>query len=305
MHLHGRRRERGYGALWVFVLLALMAVGVAGLLIAEDTKNKSAPFWILGVCLPLMALVLWIEVRRDDFTAAKWVGFYSLATSVVTGLAVLNGGPGHPIAGATALLTMIVATGCGVYVFRTQRAKEILPNVLRNTFGAAAIREVMGVQFVAQPGTVTVSSGGAFDVEVLAQNCWDAQRTFTVKLKPEVRISFNRKRILVPNDASITLEGGEVGKLVIHCIAESGASGDHLVRVLPNTSGSAGIRVRKWRAAEVTSQIPAWVTLVGPLLGFIAWGGGMKIRVAVQPAQVPGPESGEPSHKTETLWRPG
>lgn len=285
--------------------MAMFMLGISSIEFTIDRPADATMLGIFWVSLGLAAFGLLVEARRDLYTFCIFATVFGVIAAIITGSVVVYGVDPHPVAGVVAVLTGAGSLACVIYLVRTQYGSEILPNVLRTEFADLPVHEVDGVQFVASQSAAELPVGGVLEIRVVVQNCWDRERTLVFRLKPERRITLNSAGLLFDRSACITLGPAEVGVLSIPIVAEANANGRYSLMAQPRVQGDGGARVRRRRAPELSSQIPAWMTALGALGGILVWGGGMPFKVVVRQSahSEPGPVSALPV-QTEILWQP-
>jgi len=301
-----RETEQGYVVVWILIVLSLLTAAFASMeFVVDERPPNPTMYWVFAISMLFAAFTMLVEAKRDLHVFCLFAAFAAFVTGIVTGAIALMGMKPHPVAASVAILCGIVIVLCLVYVFKNQYGKETLPNILREHFSQAAIFEVEGLQFAATQSNKEIPAGQGFEIQAFVQNCWDSERTFTFGLKAETRLSLNKAGLKFCKDPTVVLPGGAVAVISIPVLADPNAKGKHTLTAMPKVVGSGGLRVRRRRAQGYSSGIPAWLTLLGPLFGFIAWGGGMKFRANIlRNKQGEGVIEQLPEIATEIIWKP-
>lgn len=302
-----RQAEGGYVLVWVLVVLGLLAAGIGSIEFTVDSRPQNPTMHaIFALGAVVAALGMFAEARRDLYAFCGFGLVAAFIAGLLTGAVALLGTRPHPIAAGVSVVAWLGFVACLVYLLRIQFARDTLPDLLRKEFAPSAIYEVGGVQFAVRQSRTELAAGERFYVRVVAQNCWDRERHLTFVLDPELRVSLNRAGLKVPKEAKLRLPGGAVAVLTIPVEAESKAKGAYSLVARPKVSGSGGTRVRRRRAQAPSTRIPPWITALAALGGVLAWGGGMRLEVAVaqrRDGDVPVP--GSPLEaETEVVWQP-
>lgn len=298
-----RGMARGIAVIWLLVILALSAFGMLAATSGLPPRAGSTAAWVMGIATVVTLASILVELRRDAFAASRPLGLFAGSVAATGAFAVLSGAPANPLTlGLTAGAVLVTALAWGLRA-RTQRAASPWPNHLVERFGAAAVREVRGVQFVVQPSRLTARSGEAFTLALVAQNCWDTPRTLTIALATEATFAEGRSPVRLPPAAQLVLGPGEVGQLVLRGAAVEAAVGEHRLRVKPSVAGEGGARLRPWRAPEVKPTVDVAMDLLTLFGGFSLGEDGLTLSVKLDgaaPAAVPGP----PTATAQSLWKP-
>lgn len=298
--------ERGYAVVWVLVTVALFALAMTGIAFTSDSPTPAPAYLIFGAALGVAALGLYVELKRDAYVFSMFAVLFGSVTAMITGSVALLGQERHPVAVLVALLTTATVVASVVYILRMQYGREILPNLLRQEFPRSAIYEVDGVQFAATFGAGELEPENGLAIRVVAQNCWDVPRTLVFGLRSERRISFNKAGAHFPPEPSLVIPGASVAVLTIPVVMHPNANGRYALLADPRVQGSGGTRVRRWRAQGLNSSIPTWLTAIGPFLGFLVWGGGMKFKFQVRGTKGNADvEVSVPPPTEEVVWTPG
>jgi hypothetical protein len=309
-----RPNESGYAMVWILVVMALLVAAFTGARFADDDRPpSSASNLVFAAGLGIAALGLFAEAKRNLYAFSGFMTVVGFVTGMITGAVALMGSGPHPVAAAVAVLSVLTVIACVVFLVRTEYGREKIPNILRQQFHRSRIYEVDGVQLVPGQSQTEVNAGEQFEIRVVAQNCWDKERTLMFRLKSATRISTNKAGVKFPSEGKVTLPPGAVAALTIPVVAEPGAKGRYRLIASPKVSGEDGRRVRRWRAQAWPTHIPAWLTLLlaaGGVLGgqghvLLAWGGS-ELKVRVHPANQPAVGTTTPLDvQTEIVWQPG
>jgi hypothetical protein len=295
---------RGLAVIWLLVILALSAFGMLAATSGLPPPAGSTAAWVMGIAAVVTVASILLELRRDAFAASRPLGLFAGSVAATSVLALLSGAPANALTvGLSAGASLVTALAWGLRA-RNQRAACPWPNHLVERFGPATVREVRGVQFVVQPSQLTVRSGDAFTLEVVAQNCWDTPRTLTIALATEATFAEGRSPVRLPPAAQLVLGPGEVGQLLLRGAAVAAAVGEHRLRVQPSVAGQDGARVRKWRAPEVKPTVDVAMDLLTVFGGFSLGEDGLTLSVKLVGAA---PEA-DPAPATaiaQSVWRPG
>lgn len=298
-------RNWGYAALWWLVAIASIVAGVTSIDFTRDRPAEPAAVATFFLSTTVAALGLLVQARHDRYAFAMFSTVLAFVTGLFTGAVALLGEDPHPVAAAVALLALAALFGSVRYLVRSQFGREVLPNVLRERYDRALIHEVDGVQFVAEYGPHEPMAGAAVGIRVVVQNCWDAKRTLVFGLKTETRIALDRAGLHYAPEPRVEVPGASVVALTIPVLVHPRAKGRFTLLVSPRVEGTGGTRVRSWRGKAIGTRIPWWLTAIGPLFGFLVWGGGIKLRIRVQ--QHPQPfdlQLVAPEPSTQLVWAP-
>ncbi len=201
------------------------------------------------------------------------------------------------------LVVALLAVLVGGLRRRTVAPEDELPNLLLERFGADAILELAGVQFVVLGPQAPVAPGGASMVLIEAQNGWSTPRTLTVGLVPELRLARSRSRFAVPAPTGIELPAGAYARILLPIHAPVDAPGTHPILVLPGVTGKGGRRLRRWQARPYMLTIPPTASGLRAAFGSLAAAGsGLRVRTMV--AGVPAAVAGPPSASATLVWAP-
>src|SRR6516165_6448981 len=126
-----------YGALQVCTLsLYLITGGHDVIITGEPTTSKLIVLTIIGLALPLMAVVGWLVSRsRSGRTRA---GIATIAVVVVACVAATVGGPTQLLQEAVVVAAVLILTGCGVGSVVAWAVRMMLSHLA--TAGALAVR---------------------------------------------------------------------------------------------------------------------------------------------------------------------
>ena len=62
----GKQNERGYTAVWVVVIIALIALAISSIELTVDDRPKNPTMlWVFGISAFVAAVGLFIEAKRD------------------------------------------------------------------------------------------------------------------------------------------------------------------------------------------------------------------------------------------------
>ncbi len=180
------RREGGYAALWILIIVALC--GVAGLAIASLEPDTEIPILPVAGCVGVVAIGFFVELRYDRYEFFKNAGFIALVGAAGCGLVAGLGQASHPLALASSVVLGVSCIGAFVTSYRMAHAEEVVPNALLEIFDKSELSEIGGVQFASTHSDLQVPAGGEMTVTVHAQNGMDAERSFEIRLKPRADI---------------------------------------------------------------------------------------------------------------------
>jgi hypothetical protein len=279
-----RKKSRGHLVVWLLVVMASMSAGISSIAFARDEGVSLSVLLTFFASLAVAAVGLYLEGKHDFCRVAPFIAVVAVITALITGATAGFGEQSHPLAAGVAVLAGLTTVFCFGYLAFTQMRKEPLPNILRERFGRDHVYELDGVQFVAFRSRDELSAGDALEITVFAQNCFNAPRDFVFGLSQETRLSLNKAGYQFAKEAKLELGPAQVMAMTIIAVATGQAKGQYSLLASPKVSGSGGTRVRHWRAKALSRPIPIWLTAIGPLLGFIAWGGGMRFKTRVRPA---------------------
>jgi protein-S-isoprenylcysteine O-methyltransferase Ste14 len=273
-----QRREGGYAALWVLIIIALLGVG--GLAIASMQPDTEIPLWMVAGCVGVAAIGLVAELRYDRYEFSKNTAFMAAVGSMGCGSVAVFGEQSHPVALASAIALGATCVGCLVAVFRISRAEEVLPNALLETFDKSELLEIKGVQFATTHSDLLVPAGGELVVCAHAQNGMDQERTFEVRLKPRADIG-KRGHLAFDKVATLALPPGAAGMLTIPVAVHPKARGTYPITVEPSVKGSGGERLRVFRAPAFSQKVGGGTQLLALFFGIFVWGGGLTLKLKV------------------------
>jgi hypothetical protein len=298
-----RRRESGYGAVWVLVLLALFGSLMIGV-IAHD--EPATPWWVGGCLVAAMLGTVW-EFRRDPFEAASITAVIAFIVAFFSGLPVFLADEPLPF-GLWALFlgSTGVGVGCWVYRARVYNATDVLVNPLLDRFSRSTIREQDGIQFVTWTDRQDLVAGGRFNVHVMAQSCWDEPRMFGIKLLQE---SIGRKWMVIHEaQPEVEIAGGEAVLMSIPVLTHPKAKGHAQLSLAPVVRGQGGTRVRRFRAQTFQGRASgSWLQVVALALmvGVFVSGGGTVFRIKIRRGDKnAAPPEGPLPMEVETVYSP-
>ncbi len=292
---------RGHAALFV---LAAIALGTALVLAGAAMDGPLSPEseLVLAAAAALGLLALGIELRHDDHDAAMFGAIAALFGLLVFGAGALLGRRHHPVAAAGAVLCAAAFAGAFVHLFRLQRARELVPDVLGEAFEGVVV-ETDGVQWaVVEPDTFATAAYPA-PLEVHLQNAHDGVREVVVHAEPP-------RGLVVPARAPVRLAPLEVGVLTLPVAALPDVKGDHALRLWIEASGG-GRRVRRQRRRYA----PRRLSLAFRALGVVAalanpfelariFRAEHGVRVRLSALALEGPREPRPGTPTfRSLWR--
>lgn len=299
-----RTSARGYVVVWVLVVLSLVTAGLTSVAFTRDGPIALETFLVFGIAAGIAALGLRIEAKRDLYAFSMVATVATFITAVITGSVALLGQQPHPVAGGVAIVATSALAACVYFLISTQYGRENLPNVLRERFHPSVIYELDGVQFVSAWAPEELSAGDGLLIRVFAQNCWDAPRTLTFGLKAGTRLSLVKEGLHFQASPEVTIPGAAVVLLTIPVVAHARAKGRYTLLAKPRVAGEGGTRVRRWRGKALGMRIPLWLTALGPLIGFVAWGGGITIKVRVAEGKRASEPVRTPESLSEIVWCP-
>lgn len=295
---HRQRREGGYAALWVLILLALL--GVSGFAFASMAPDMEMPIpWVLG-CVVVAAIGLGIEARQDFYEFCRFAGFFAFVGAMGCGLVVGLGEQSHPVAFVSAIALGLTSIAAAVASHRISSAEEILPNLLLDQFAKSDLSELGGVQFRLTHSDIRVHAGGEFLVKIHAQNGMDTERTFELRLKRPIEIG-RGGHLAFDKEARMILPAGAAGTLTIPVAVHTKARHSYSIDVDPKVIGSGGNRLRVYRARAFSQKVSGGAQMLGLLGGFLISGGGFTIKLKVSknknwknmPVDEPSPSASE------------
>ncbi len=287
-------------AVWVLVLLAL----IGALYAAELSERDARGHFLMLACTTAAAFGIVTAFRRDAFAACKVTAMVAFITAGFAGVAIFLLDERGEGVQATLLGCSCFGLACVAYRARAYRAVDRLPNLLLDEFGRGAIRELDGIQFVAWASSEEVTAGDSFDIHLMAQSCWDTERTLQVKIVQEFvgkssAVSFEKR-------ASLVLGGGEVALLRIPVRTNPGARGSVRLALKPRVTGQAGTRIRRFRARSFEKRISgSFLQFAFFFMGFAAGGGGIAFTMRIHKGDPTDPAQYDPlPPEIETLYRP-
>jgi hypothetical protein len=290
--------DRGHLLFYAALTIAIVTLLVAGILMAGAAQGGQATSDAVGpyAAAALAALlVLGGGFRRNLPAASGYCAVWCLLAALMPALYAIFDTSPHPVAAGVAGLLGVAFVAC---VALPRLLSPRYPDVLAARFGKRAVGEHEGIQFLhVAPASVCAGEWCSFSVHL--QNCWDAPRTFVLRLEPPA----NQVGLLrFPREAKAELRGLEVGVLSIPVWADGNARpGPVQIRASPSTSGWRGRRRRTAHAREVEEKVSTTKTVAWALGGALAGhvhihvGGGfsMETQVSAPVARQPvGPEDG-------------
>lgn len=274
----GRRREGGYGVMWVLVIVGVVVL--CGLVLAGLDPDKPAPVgWILG-CSLLVAGGLALEARRDLYEFCKGTGALALIGAVVCGFGLLLLDEISPGLAATTLGLAVLGGVLLVGWYRLAHAEEVLPDALAEHFEKGSLMELSGVQFGVTHSDLQVPAGGELVVSLRAQNGMDADRSLELRLKPRKDIG-RGGHLAFDKVAVLELPPGAAGVVSVPVTVHPKARGTYRIGVEPKVKGGGGRRLRVFRARPFTHRVSGGMQVLALFAGIFVWGGGMNLKLQV------------------------
>jgi len=292
------RREGGYAALWILIIVALC--GVAGLAITSLEPGTEIPMPLVAGCVGVVAIGFFVELRYDRYEFFKNAGFIALVGAAGCGLVAGFGQASHPLALASSVVLGVCCIGAFVTSYRMAHAEEILPNALLEIFDKSELSEIGGVQFGSTHSDLQVPAGGEMTVTIHAQNGMDAERSFEIRLKPRADIG-KGGHLSFDKLATLELPAGAAGTLTIPVSVHPKARGSYPITVEPRVKGSGGERLRVFRARAFSQKVSGGMQFLALFMGMFVWGGGLTITLKVaknkqwkdMPVEEPSPSQAE------------
>lgn len=245
---------------------------------------------------------------HDIYQFCRRAPFFGFTTAVIAAGVVFFAEESHPIAATLAVVCTAASVACLIYLYRQHTGEQRYPHFLRERFSEREIAEFKDVQFVVSASDEVIRAGDSLTIDVFAQNCTDAPRTLMMKLKRQGRVSLNFAGFLLDKDPSIELPPFSAGRMTIPMVSHPKARGQYRWDVTPKVTGRGGRRVLRWRARAFGPRVSGLLSLVLLPFGFLVWGGGLSITVAVKKSGTPpGPfdATAIPASQSTVLWTPG
>lgn len=272
-----------------------MGGAIIGVAVSKPRPSAAALLFTLG-CAAIAGVILRVEGRRDldaVLTMAAAVFVLTFLVIVVYVMAALR--PGG-LAKISAVLTAVGAVACVVATWRRQRSSSsAFPNVLRASAPKDQIYETDGVQFA---GFFTRGGGGRpHFATIVLQNSFDARRKVTLRFDG----AGHAKYLRFHPTHSVELGAAEVARVVLPVVTPT-YPGTYGLYFSLSVQGTAGKRVRLWRAQEASHRTTATETVALMAVGVLKWGGGIRFIAGPLPddlwaAPLPAPV-------IESIWRP-
>jgi hypothetical protein len=221
------------------------------------------------------AIFLSVEARRDLYPFAQFMLvtlLFPLTFAIAAYLvAESEVGRARAVGGGVACV-LGIAAAVGV-LWHEHHAKDVVPDVLFERFGADSVFEIDGVQWVVERGPAEVAQGAW--VEIFLQNCVAAERSVTVTLEDVTGLFKRRGSLAMPPPDPVSLGPGEVGALWVPVRAGPRPAREALLYVSVRARGARGQRVRKRRARAASERVKLGFQLFALLGGHLMWGGGV------------------------------
>jgi hypothetical protein len=277
-----------------FLALCTFAGALAIALASEHPSSRTTTVAVSSFALA--ALALWWHAQQDLDAVLTLLAFFLIMTSmcvVIYLIAALEPGIAPKI---TAAVSGVTGLTLGIVSHRRQRSESAdFPNVLAAHFDGRQIYEAEGVQFAGllEPG----GGGEPHWMSVILQNCFDAPR--------QVRIEFDAgsqaKNIRFHPHHEVTLRAAEVLQVMFPAITPA-REGSYKVYFSIGVAGTAGRRVRLWRAQEATKKVGTATTVALLAFGHLHFGGGTYFTLG--PLDTELWTSPLPPPSSESLWQP-
>ena len=278
----GTSTELGQALQWIVITLALITAGMtATVFLDRELPDSATPYLVLGAALTVGLAGLAVQARRDLYSFCGFMLVAAFVTGLISGAIALYGQEPHPVAGAVAAWSAFAVAGSAAYLLRTYFVREVLPDILAERFERSAIVEKGGVHFAVAQSSTRISPGGWLTFELVAQSCVDAERTVTLQTRAARGVAGSPRGLTFPNEVVLTVPPGAAVSLVVPVQAAPLAKGSFALRLSLEVAGENGVRVRRRRAAQLSSEIPAWITALGLVAGVLVTGGGLKVAFVV------------------------
>jgi hypothetical protein len=294
-------RPRGHAALFV---LAAIALGTALVLAGAAMDGPLSPQsgLVLAAAAAVGLLAFGIELRHDDHDAAMFGAVAAFCGLLLFGAGALLGRRHHPVAAAGAFLCAAAFVGAFAHLFRLQRARELVPDVLGETFEGVVV-ETDGVQWAVPEPDAHATAAYPAALEVHLQNAHDGPREVVVHAEPE-------RGLVIPARSPVRLAPLEVGVLTLPVAALPDAEGDRALRLWIEARGG-GRRVRRQRRRYAPRRLSPLFRALGvvaalanplELARVLRAEHGVKLRLTA--LAVPGPREPRPGTPSfRSLWR--
>jgi len=241
--------------------LLVLAAFVAALLpeITAGGASTQTKLMFAGAVLAGIALILWLA-RRDRIALAAFGALLAALILAAAGFVAVISGATVGVVVALNFACLLLA-GSALYLFRQRSPREPLEDLLRQRVHEASVREDNGVEMGIRVPEQIAAGEIAYFAFVL-QSCVAATRKVRVQISADT-LRLGRPPLSWADPPLIELAPAEVCELLVPVCAV--AAKRNTVRVYPSfrATGTAGVRLRPWRAPGAVPPPRLWQSLLG------------------------------------------